>query len=501
MNPKLLTQRHPRCGKKNEWVFFWLAWLTPGQVETLRTDRLDVVSIVANIEAEGLYIGLDPRAQSNDPDLTKALLVPTTRERSSRGVEKRSKVNVVEQSVADSSLNFLSTAPGKQMQSTYKYFAQAGAGVTVLVIDTGLGRTSSDIGRARIIDRIYAVDIPVDSRESDLSAGRVGTCVAQKIGGVTFGVAKKAKLAIVTAKPNYGSVISALAEVIFYLDGVRDRLKQKTRGWTVINLRMSFLPNTREQEAIVSQRFKELLEPLVNDHQAIVVTTAAATAAAGEDADGGDPSDPNNPTNNNNNNKIKTYPAKLSLTHDIVVVGAVLVSSSKVPSQNINGISSYPGSSSSSSSSSVIQGEQQQQQNIIYAPANGLCDRAFSISIPNNNNNYNNDDDDAVTTTGPRDGSSSSTSGSILSTAIVSGLVAYFLSLPDLANNKFRKGGVNTPAAVIEYLQQMSYSRGGGGSGEGGGGRLILPAAVWNGLDAEDRRPFYKDWYGTFPGS
>lgn len=179
--------------------------------------------------------------------------------------------------------------------------------MTVLVIDTGLGRTSSDIGRARIIDRIYAVDIPVDSRESDLSADRVGTCVAQKIGGVTFGVAKKAKLVIVTAKANYGSVTSALAEVIFYLDGVRDRLKQKTRGWTVINLRMSFLPNTREQEAIVSQRFKELLEPLVNDHQSIVITTAAA---AGEAADGGDPSNPNNPTNNNN--KIKTYPAKLS---------------------------------------------------------------------------------------------------------------------------------------------------------------------------------------------
>lgn len=104
--------------KKNEGVFFWLAWLTPGQVETLRTDRLGVESIVANIEAEGLYIGLDPLAQSNDPDFTKALLVPKTRKRSSRGVEKRSKVNVVEQAVADLSLNFLSTAPGKQMHRT-----------------------------------------------------------------------------------------------------------------------------------------------------------------------------------------------------------------------------------------------------------------------------------------------------------------------------------------------------------------------------------------------
>lgn len=439
MNPKLLTQRHPRCGE-NEGVFFWLAWLTPGQVETLRTDSLGVESIVANIEAEELRMGVDPRAQSNEPDFTKTLLVPKTWKRSTR-VEKRSKVNVVEQVVADLSLNFLSTAPDKQMHSSYKYFAQAGTGVTVLVIDTGLGRTPSDIGRARIIHRIYAVDIPVDNRESDLSTERIGTCVAQKIGGLTFGVAKKAKFVIVTAKPTYASVISALAEVIFYLDGVRDTKKQKTRGWTVINLRMSFSPNKRE-EAIVSQRFKELLEPLVNDHQVIVVTTAG-------EADEGDP----NPTNN-----IKTYPAKLSLTHDIVVVGAVLVS--KDPSQN--GIS-YPGSSAF------------REQNTIYAPANGLCDRA--ISIPSNNNNNN------PVTMGP--------SISIISTAIVSGLVAYFLSLPDLANNKFRKGGANTPAAIIEYLQQMSYSRRGGGS---------VPA-VWNGLDAEDGRTFYKDWYGTLPGS
>lgn len=349
-------------------------------------------------------------------------------------------MNIVEQVVDDLSLNFLSTAPGKQMQSTYKYFAQAGTGVTVLVIDTGLGRTSSDIGRARIIHRIYAVDIPIDNRESDLSIERIGTCVAQKIGGVTFGVAKKAKFLIVTAKPNYASVISALAEVIFYLDGVRDTEKQKTRGWTVINLRMSFSQNKRE-EAIVSQRFKELLEPLVHDHQAILVTTA-----------GEEDEDDLNPTIN-----IKTYLAKLSLNHDIFVVGAIPVSND--PSQN--GIS-YPGSSAF------------REQNIIYAPANGLCDRANSISNKNNDNN--------PVTMVP--------SSSVLSTAIVSGLVAYYLSLPDLATNKFRKGGVNTPAAVIEYLQQMSYSRGRGGKN--------VPA-VRNGLDAEDGRGFCKDWYGTLP--
>lgn len=441
MNAKFLTQRHPRCGE-NEGVFFWLAWLTPGQVETLRKDSLAIESIVANIEAEGQRMGVDPRAQSNIPDFTQAPLASKTWKRSSR-VEKRSKVNVVEQVVDDLSLNFLSTAPGKQIRSTYKYFAQAGTGVTVLVIDTGLGRTSSDIGRARIIYRIYAVDIPVENRESDLSTERIGTCIAQKIGGVTFGVAKKVKFVIVTARPNYASVISALAEVIFYLDGVRDTQKQKTRGWTVINLRMSFSPKKREDEAIISQRFKELLDPLVHDHQAIVVT------AAGEE-EVGDPS---------SNNRIKTYPAKLSLTQDILVVGAVLAS--KDPSQN--GLL-YPGSSNF------------QDQNMVHAPANGLCDRG--ITIPNGNN--------PVTM-----GHSSS-----LSTAIVSGLVAYFLSLPDLANNKFRKGGVNTPAVVIEYLQQMSYSRSGGG-----GDLAAAAAAVWNGLDAEDGRGFYKDWYGTPPVS
>lgn len=441
MNAKFLTQRHPRCGE-NEGVFFWLAWLTPGQVETLRKDSLAIESIVANMEAEGQHMGVDLQAQSNIPDFTQAPLAFKTWKKSTR-VEKRSKVNVVDQVVDDLSLNFLSTAPGKQIHRTYKYFAQAGTGVTVLVIDTGLVRTSSDIGRARIIYRIYAVDVPVENRESDLSTERIGTCIAQKIGGVTFGVAKKVKFVIVTVRPNYASVISALAEVIFYLDGVRDSQKQKTRGWTVINLRMSFSPQKRE-EAIISQRFKELLDPLVNDHQAIVVT------AAGEE-DVGNPS---------SNKRIKTYPAKLSLTHDILVVGAVLASQD--PSQD--GLL-YPGSSGF------------QDGNMVHAPANGLCDH--SITIPNGNN---------PVTKGH---------SSILSTAIVSGLVAYFLSLPDLANNKFRNGGVNTPAVVIEYLQQMSHSRNGGK----GDSAAAAAAAVWNGLDAEDGRVFYKDWYGTPPVS
>lgn len=296
INAKFLTQRHPRCGE-NEGVFFWLAWLTPGQVGTLRKDSLAIESIVANIEAEGQRMDVDLRPQPNMPDLTQG--GSKTRKRSTR-VDKRSKVNVLEQVVDDLSLNSPSTAPGKQIHSTYRYFAQAGTGVTILVIDTGLGRTSSDIGRARIIHRIYAVDIPVENQESDLSTERIGTCVAQKIGGVTYGVAKKAKFVIVTARPNYASVISALAEVIFYLDGVRDTQKQKTRGWTVINLRMSFSPKKRQDETVISQRFKELLEPLVHDHQAIVVTTA------GEEVE-----DPNS------NNRIKTYPAKLTLTHDI----------------------------------------------------------------------------------------------------------------------------------------------------------------------------------------
>lgn len=79
-----------------------------------------------------------------------------------------------------------------------------------------------------------------------------------------------------------------------------------------------------------------------------------------------------------------------------------------------------------------------------------------------------------------------------IAVATVTGLVAYFLSISDLAP-RFGPPGVDRSRNVISYLQELSHARFGG-----------QQAAVWNGRDngdsAPSQDPFYDDyddeWYG-----
>lgn len=73
--------------------------------------------------------------------------------------------------------------------------------------------------------------------------------------------------------------------------------------------------------------------------------------------------------------------------------------------------------------------------------------------------------------------------GSSISHAIVTALVAYFLSLEDLGGWLRRQN--RTPKAMIDYLKMMSYRR------------YVRELSVWNGLDAEDETMIFEGWYGT----
>lgn len=73
--------------------------------------------------------------------------------------------------------------------------------------------------------------------------------------------------------------------------------------------------------------------------------------------------------------------------------------------------------------------------------------------------------------------------GAGIAVATVTGLVAYFLSLPDLGE-RFGPPGLDRSRKVIEYLQLMSYPR-----------AASSPRSVWNGHDNED----VSLWYGNGP--
>lgn len=70
-------------------------------------------------------------------------------------------------------------------------------------------------------------------------------------------------------------------------------------------------------------------------------------------------------------------------------------------------------------------------------------------------------------------------SGSGIAGAVMTGLVAYFLAIPDL--HRYFMAQPNFALAVKQYVIAMSYPRNG------------LVSAVWNGLDARDTRTVYNE--------
>lgn len=73
--------------------------------------------------------------------------------------------------------------------------------------------------------------------------------------------------------------------------------------------------------------------------------------------------------------------------------------------------------------------------------------------------------------------------GTGIAVATVTGLAAYFLSLPDL-HARFGPPGLDRSRKLIEYLQLMSYKR-----------EPVSPGSVWNGHDNDDA----SLWYGNGP--
>lgn len=442
MDANFQTVRHADCGVEDA-VFFWLAWLTPEQIESLNKNFEAVQSIMSNIKAESNPISVTPVGQSDIPDASNLQNAPLSQKRNHR-VEKRVKVDVVQRETKDPSLSFLSTAPLKEMDTKYSHLAPAGEGVTVYVVDSGLETQPLEISPTRISRWIFGVETKTITRDDSLpSEGRVGTCTAQKIGGVSLGVAGKVKFVIVKVNQDVGSMFSGLMSVI---EDLKSELGKGNiiRGWTVINLRMTFAPKAgnAKYEADLRKYMEMVIQPLVRNYEAVVVTSAGqeGEGAPGVGADGGFPS-------------VKSYPAKLAATEDIITVGSVVATSGPNNGARYSWSAGGP-------------------QVTVRAPGNGFCVRSLGAE--------------------PLE-----LRGDIIATATVSGLAAYFLSLPDLGK-RLRKtqGKLGVPRAMKNYLRSMSFRR------------YVNPSdparveeSVWNGLDNDivNEGTSFNQWFGTPP--
>lgn len=363
-------------------------------------------------------------AISQSPSQVK---VPAVREGTHRN--KRDIERVYKDSVDDQSLSFLSAPPWAPNSDIYKYLKPAGQGVRIFLMDIGLDPDSLEFYDIPI-EWIFAFDVDGEKRDDVITdpvtgVRHYGTCVGSKINGLRLGVSKFASLTVVKIKANIASFLDALEKVVYRLE---DSLTP-TKGWTVINMGLFFTISENEEGNAFKEELVYWMTYIESTYDAVVVTTSGID-------------------NRNSYAENTYYPAVLSQYGcNIIVVGSVLASNTPNEVYGISNGQRFPWS-------------------------NG---RGVTVSAPGNGDCY-----------GPNNIALTHTSNTI-STAIVTGLAAYFLSLKTLGS--VLRAAPSTPAAVKDYLQLMSYNR------------YLAQASVWNGLDSNDVTRQFVDWVGTPPSN
>lgn len=445
MDGRYESSTDPLCNVRGG-VAFWFARLTPDQIKALQADTLGVKAVMANPPYDFGKVNIKLSTTGGDG-------VPASHKKKRGGLRRKRNLDpmrVVEQYTKDESLRFLSTAPGQPFSTRYSYFSEAGAGVNVYMIETGLNVELSEFDDSNV-EYLYALDARRTKDDDPLSATtgwedtvalyQDGTCVGSKILGASYGVAKRVNLFVVKTKPHLASFINAITLIINHIRATSSSYGATRR--VVVNIRGGYQPSHSmdEKDLLVLAEMRKLFEELVVRFQVIVVV------AAGEKVEG--------------SSSINSYPALFALDFDILTVGAVIASAS--------------------SSASSGQGKKNGQVWPWSRGWGGAADNSL----------------DAATMFAPgdgwcvnHDGLHEWTAGQGISTAIVSALAAYFLSLPRLRSS-IDPRGENLPRAMKRFFQRIGYARYDQG-----------PISVWNGIDSEDGQLEFDIWIqpkGGFP--
>ena len=335
-------------------------------------------------------------------------------------LRKRGVLEVVKQRAADASLSFIST-PAKKVnrKSDYAFFKQERGPIRgpiqVFTIDTGLEQSLPDF-QGIILRWIFALDVINQPTDSD-GSGR-GSCIASKIGGKRFGVDKNAVLIPVKASRSLGSLMDALGKVVREFNRM-ETAQIPIRGWFVVHIAGGWKgPSSppEKSEEIWAEHMQELIERLFSYGVIVVVS-------AGED-------------NSINYGEIKSWPA-------------VFAASPTLPIITVGGVQSQPG----------------EEFGKRFAWSSGGA--ALTVSAPGNGKCAN------------EKGDFMSAYGTDFASAVVAGLISYFLSIPVLQQYFIEQ--VNYPAAVRDYLVSLSVRR------------YYAQASVWNGIDATVAEGVFDD--------
>ena len=276
-------------------TFFYTVSLTPAQVQTLQKLELPP--------------GIGPDKKMNLLNDQNPGPVPVAKQGSFQGVEKRKvAADLISQNDANWDLVFVSAHPQLAQSPTtpaqaYFYYNNFDSSkqkqpVLVYVVDSGAAGELKEFQREYSSDGQMVTEnvikewihaSPVKSARADdwwtLTKGDHddslghGTCVAQKIGGLSKGINKNPYLIIVRLEYRgpLRSMLIALEKI------AEDLLRRKQRGEDIRgNVVVDISSGYEEIGSINVKNLLPLLERLFNEFQAVIV------AAAGNDAENGD---------------------------------------------------------------------------------------------------------------------------------------------------------------------------------------------------------------------
>lgn len=364
MDSNLWASKLHRCSASGSGIFFWAGAFSNDQIDLIRSK----ISVIAAVEP-------------NVP-LQQAL----------------STVIKDEGDRARPSLNFISTAPGKQDSGTYAYFSETRprTPVTVYVIDAGFGTLGPEFMYTKN-SWLYAEDtqkIP----EPDPTGH--GTCMISALLGDRYGVAKRVPM-LVLAKIvlDFSSILDILRKIITHIAAWQDA-NQKLGGYAVIHLSTLSVP----VDELSDYKLREVFTELVRDYQAVVVIPAGQNNRQMPAMDSPD-------------GNVWLTPSTYSLDFEIITVGAVSVKNG--PDYGVEFPWSHGGPAIT-----------------VHAPGNGRC----AVDIIRRPEGF----EDVI--------------GTSIASAYTAGLAAYFLGLPDLGPF-LRRSWPEIPKAVKEFIQSKAYAR------------------------------------------
>ena len=242
-------------GRDNDCgIIFWVMRLSEDEVAEVRaTPR--VRDVVLNIPTVS---GGVPRPRGSTSVLS---------------LEKRDDVVIGKRSWSD--LAFISTPPGAAIGEEYLSFASGGDGVEVYVIDTGAAATSPEFDN-KISGWLYSSDV----QKTETDENGHGTCVASKVAGHTYGVAKGTSLRICKISTWMDSFLIALLLILNNLS-VRTFGGESVRGHTVIMISAAWYEDRGENE----EQLIRSLRRLMTKYQAVVVMAAGNVDNADDPAE------------------------------------------------------------------------------------------------------------------------------------------------------------------------------------------------------------------------